>query len=413
MLPVSSRSGSPTSLGAALFTATSATCVTGLVVRDTATHWSVFGQAVILALIQLGGLGIIMAAAGFSLLSGRKITLRERGMMRDAFATQRVGGIVRLANFVFSVTLVVELLGAALMLPPLCTRYGMRGIWIAFFLSISAFCNAGFDVLGKSDTLFPSLTEFAADPTICLTVSALIVIGGIGFVTWNDIANNKLRFKRYSLQSKIILSTSLALIAAPTLFFFLFEYQQLPMTERLLASVFQSITPRTAGFNVEDMSSMTEPGQALTIILMLIGGSPGSTAGGIKTTTLAVLLANFTAISSRREEADIFGRRIEDDIIKQAGAILTMYVGLSLLGATVLCLIEGLPYLACLFECVSAIGTVGMTLGITPHLHAASRIILIAYMFLGRVGGLTLIFAAIEAPKKSHARLPREFVSVG
>ncbi|MBP3893459.1 MAG: Trk family potassium uptake protein [Atopobiaceae bacterium] len=413
MLPISSRSSTGTSFGTALFTATSATCVTGLVVRDTATHWSTFGQVVILALIQTGGLGIIMAAAGFSLLSGRRISLTERSMMRDVFATRRMGGIVRLATFVFAVTFAVELLGAVLMIPPLCKEYGLRGIWIAFFLSISAFCNAGFDILGTHDALFPSLSEFATNPVICLTICLLIVIGGIGFATWSDVSNNRLHFRRYSLQSKIILATSPFLIAVPALFFFLFEYPHLPMSERLLASVFQSITPRTAGFNVEDMSVMTEPGQALTIILMLIGGSPGSTAGGIKNTTLAVLLANFAAIASRRSEADIFGRRVEDSIIKQAGAILTMYVGLSLLGATALCLIEGLPYLACLFECVSAIGTVGMTVGITPQLHAASRIILIAYMFIGRVGGLTLIYAATESPKRNPAKLPRESVTVG
>lgn len=413
MLPISSRSGTATSFGTALFTATSATCVTGLVVRDTATHWSAFGQVVILALIQTGGFGIIMAAAGVLLLSGKKISLRERSMMRDTFATRRVGGIVRLATFVFTVTMAVELLGAILLAPSLCAEYGLRGIWIAVFLSISAFCNAGFDILGKHDALFPSLSEFATNPVICLAICALIVIGGIGFSTWSDISNNKLHFKRYSLQSKIILASSLFLIGIPTLFFFLFEYQHLPMTERLLASLFQSITPRTAGFNVEDMSVMTEPGQALTIILMLIGGSPGSTAGGIKSTTLAVLLANFMAICARRSEVDIFGRRIEDDVIKQAGAILTMYVALSLIGATVLCLIEGLPYLACLFEVVSAIGTVGMTVGITPQLSVASRIILIAYMFVGRVGGLTLIYAATENPKKNPARLPHEHVTVG
>lgn len=413
MLPISSRRGTVTSFGTALFTATSATCVTGLVVRDTATHWSPFGQAVILALIQTGGLGIIMAAAGFSLISGRRISLKERSMMREAFATRRVGGIVRLATFVFSVTIAVELLGALLMVPSLCMEYGPRGIWVAIFLSISAFCNAGFDILGKHDALFPSLSEFATNPIICLTICSLIVIGGIGFATWSDITNNKLRFRRYSLQSKIILMSSLFLITVPALFFFLFEYPHLPMAERLLASFFQSITARTAGFNVEDMSVMTEPGQALTIILMLIGGSPGSTAGGIKNTTLVVLLANFIAICYRRDEADIYGRRIGDDVIKQAGSILTLYVSLALLGATVLCLIEGLPYLACLFECVSAIGTVGITLGITPQLHVASRIILIAYMFVGRVGGLTLIYAATENPKRNPARLPREYVAVG
>ena len=413
MLPISSRSGTGTSFGTALFTATSATCVTGLIVQDTATHWSTFGQVVILALIQTGGFGIIMAAAGFSLLAGRKISLKERSMMRDTFATNRMSGIVRLANFVFGVTFAVELLGTALMTPPLYAEYGLRGIWIAFFLSISAFCNAGFDILGKSDALFPSLSEFATNPIICLTICLLIIVGGIGFATWSDISNKKLHFRRYSLQTKIILVSSLLLITIPALFFFLFEYPRLPLTERLLASVFQSVTPRTAGFNVEDMSVMTEPGQALTIILMLIGGSPGSTAGGIKNTTLVVLLANFAAIASRRSEADIFGRRIEDDIIKQAGAILTIYVSLSLLGATALCLIEGLPYLACLFECVSAIGTVGMTVGITPQLHTASRIILIAYMCVGRVGGLTLIYAAIENPKRNPAKLPREDVVVG
>jgi trk system potassium uptake protein TrkH len=387
--------------------------VTGLIVRDTATHWSTLGQVVILALIQTGGLGIIMAAAGFSLLAGRKISLRERSMMRDVFATRRVGGIVRLANFVFAVTFVVELLGAALMAPSLCAKYGLRGIWIAVFLSISAFCNAGFDILGTHDTLFPSLSEFATSPVICLTICWLIIVGGIGFATWSDLSTHGLHFRRYSLQSKVILTSSLFLVTVPALFFFLFEYQRLPMVERLLASLFQSITPRTAGFNVEDMSVMTEPGQALTIILMLIGGSPGSTAGGIKTTTLVVLIANFAAIASRRDEADIFGRRVEDGIIKQAGAILTMYVALSLLGATVLCLIEGLPYLDCLFECVSAIGTVGMTVGITPRLHVASRIILIVYMFVGRVGGLTLIYAATENPKRNPAKLPRENVTVG
>lgn len=260
MLPVSSRSGSPTSFGDALFTATSATCVTGLVVQDTGTHWSVFGKTVILALIQTGGLGIIMVAAGFSLLSGRKISLRERGMMRDAFTTQRVGGIVRLATFVFSVTFAIELLGAILMMPSLFAAYGPHGIWIACFLSVSAFCNAGFDVMGRDGTLFPSLTDFAADPAICLTICALIVVGGIGFVTWSDVANNRLRFRRYSLQSKIILTMSCFLIAAPALFFWLFEYRGLPATERILASLFQSVTTRTAGFNVEDMSAMSEPG---------------------------------------------------------------------------------------------------------------------------------------------------------
>ncbi len=412
-LPFSTRSGSPSSFADALFTAVSATCVTGLVVQDTATHWSFFGQSVILLMIQIGGLGVVMASASFALLSGRKISLKERSMMQEAFAAPRMEGIVRMATFILRVTFATELIGALIMMPTLCGEYGFNGIWMSLFVSISAFCNAGFDIMGRLGYLFPSLSAYATNPLICFTISALIVFGGIGFVTWNDISSNKGRFRRYSVQSKVIIMMTAILIILPALFFFFFEYHSLPPTERVLSSVFQSITTRTAGFNVEDMTKMSEPGQALTIILMLIGGSPGSTAGGIKTTTLAVLLANFIAVSFRKEEAHLFGRRLDDDVIKQAGAIFMMYVGLVLLGAVIICLIEGLPYLSCLFECASAIGTVGLSLGITPQLGIASRIILMMLMFLGRVGGLTVIYAATKDMRRSLSRLPHEHVTVG
>ena len=414
MMPFSSREGHFTPFSDALFTATSATCVTGLIVRDTATSWSPLGQAIILLMIQFGGLGVIMAAATFSLLSGRKITLKERSMMKDTFAASRLEGMVQLATFILRITFLVELTGAMLMMPILCSQYGPRGIWMAIFLSISAFCNAGFDVLGRHDALFPSLSAFATNPFVAITIMALIVLGGIGFVTWSDIVTNKRRIKRYSLQSKIILSTSAILIVLPAIFFFVFEYFDLPLGERLLASTFQSVTTRTAGFNVEDLSVMSEPGQALTIILMLIGGSPGSTAGGMKTTTLAILIANFSAVAMRKENTNLFNRRVDDDVVKLASAIFMMYIGLALLGAVIVCLAEGsIPYMACLFECASAIGTVGLTLGITPGLGTISRIVLMILMFLGRVGGLTLIYAATKPVRKGLSKLPHENVTVG
>lgn len=413
MLPFASRNGQPSSFSDAIFTATSATCVTGLIVKDTATSWSAFGQAVILMMIQVGGLGVVMAAASFSLLSGRRISLRERSMMQETFAAPRVEGVVRMAIFILRVTFAVEFVGALIMMPVLCSQFGLHGVWMSVFVSISAFCNAGFDIMGRLDYLFPSLSAYATNPVISIAIEMLIVCGGIGFVTWNDISKNKLRIKRYSMQSKVILSVSAVLIVLPAIFFFFFEYSNLPLLERLLASFFQSVTTRTAGFNVEDMSKMSEPGQALTILLMLTGGSPGSTAGGIKTTTLAVLIANFFAVSFRKEDANLFGRRIEDDIIKQASTIFIMYIGLTLLGAVIICLVEGLPYMSCLFECASAIGTVGLSLGITPTLGATSRVILMMLMFLGRVGGLTVIYAATKDMRRSLSKLPHEHITVG
>ncbi|MDO5107767.1 MAG: potassium transporter TrkG, partial [Coriobacteriaceae bacterium] len=325
----------------------------------------------------------------------------------------RVEGMARMAVFILEVTFATELLGAFAMMPTLCLEYGARGVWLAVFLSISAFCNAGFDIMGTPEAPYVSLTAYADNPSIVIAISLLIVLGGIGFFTWDDIVTNRGRFKRYSMQSKVILATTAILIVLPALYFFVFEYGDLPATERTLASLFQSVTTRTAGFNVEDLSTMSEPSQALTIILMLIGGSPGSTAGGVKTTTLAVLIANFISVCFRREETNLFGRRIVDDIVKQASAVFIMYVGLALLGGVTICLIEGLPYLSCLYECASAIGTVGLTCGITPSLGTISRIILMLFMFLGRVGGLTVVYAATKDLRRSFSRLPHEDITIG
>lgn len=413
MLPISSKSGTVTSFHDALFTATSAVCVTGLVVQDTATFWTLFGQIVILLLIQIGGLGVITTAVSFSLLSGRRISLMQRSVMQEAISAPKVGGIVRLTGFVLRTTLFLELLGAAVMMPTFISNHGLSGIWMAFFHSVSAFCNAGFDLTGTADAPYLSLTAYSASPTINITVMLLIIIGGIGFLTWEDIYKHHFHFKHYRLQSKVILVTTLILILLPATFFFLGDFSALPMRERILASLFQSVTPRTAGFNTVDLNLMTTTGRSIIILLMLIGGSPGSTAGGMKTTTFAVLIANALASFRRNESPHLFGRRIDASVVKNAATVLMMYATLFFGGAMIISVADNLPMSACLFETASAVGTVGLTLGITPELGLLSRYTLVILMFFGRVGGLTLIYAAMSGPNKNLSKLPQEKITVG
>ena len=413
MLPIATITGCVTPFNEALFTATSAVCVTGLIIQDTGSYWSGFGQAVILTLIQIGGLGVITVAASFALLSGRKISLMQRSTMQDAISAPKVGGIVRLTRFILWGTFLIELLGALAMLPVFCCDYGWRGIWMAVFHSISAFCNAGFDILGTKSNLYPSLTGYASSPSINFTIMLLIVTVGIGFLTWDDIWENKWHFRHYRMQSKVILVTTSLLIALPAAFFFFTDFSALPTERRLLTSLFQSVTPRTAGFNTVALPAMSSASQGLMVLLMLIGGSPGSTAGGIKTTTLAVLLANAAATFRQCENAQLFGRRIDYSTIKTATTILTMYLTLFFGGAVFISTYENLPLVSCLFETASAVGTVGLTLGITPQLHIPSQIVLITLMYLGRVGGLTLIYAALSGEKTINARLPLEKITTG
>ena len=396
-----------------LFTATSAVCVTGLVVHDTGSYWSAFGQAVILILIQIGGLGVITVAASFALLSGRKISLMQRSTMQEAIAAPKIGGIVRLTGFVLKATLIFELSGAVIMMPVLCKDYGVKGVWLAVFHSISAFCNAGFDILGTDASKYVSLTQYVNCTSINLAVIFLIVIGGIGFLTWEDIYTNKLHFRRYRMQSKVILITSAILIIVPALYFFFFDLNNLPIKQRILSSLFQSVTTRTAGFNTVDLTALQEPSVATMIVLMIIGGSPGSTAGGIKTTTVAVLIANSLATFGRKDSSHFFKRRIDNQVVKNASTILIMYLVLSFTGAVAISTAEKIPFLKCLFETSSAIGTVGLTLGITPELGLFSQLILILLMFCGRVGGLTLIYAAISNTKKNISKYPLEHITVG
>lgn len=413
MLPISSAERVITPFNEALFTSTSAVCVTGLVVKDTGSYWSSFGQAVIITLIQIGGLGVVTIAASFSMLAGRRISLMQRSTMQDAISAPKVGGIVKLTKFIITGTFIIEAVGAVSMMPVFCKNFGAKGIWMSVFHSVSAFCNAGFDILGTEGNQFCSLTPYTSNPVINITVMLLIVIGGIGFLTWDDICNNKFKIKKYSMQSKIILLTSLILILLPAIYFFIFDYSDYSIGNRLLASLFQSVTTRTAGFNTTDLTKLTRPSQAIMIFLMLVGGSPGSTAGGLKTTTMAVLILNAFACFKRKENVCAFGRRIDDSVIKNAATIVMMYITLFFIGGVSICTIEKLPLVASLFETASAIGTVGLTLGITPKLSLASQIILIILMYLGRVGGLTLIHATLSVKKQINAKLPLDKITVG
>ena len=412
MLPISSRSGTVTPLLDCLFTSTSAVCVTGLIVYDTATHWSVFGQAVILLLIQIGGMGVVTVAVAITMASGRRISLMQRSTMQDAISAPQVGGIVRFTGFILKGIFLFELLGALALMTVFIPEYGPKGIWLAVFHAISAFCNAGFDLMGTQSP-FSSLTAYAGNPTVNITVMLLIVIGGIGFLTWQDIRRNGIHFQRYRMQSKVILTVSGILIVLPALYFFFFEFSQLPPPQRFWGSLFQSVTPRTAGFNTLDLTQLSETGRMLTCLLMITGGSPGSTAGGMKTTTLAVLVSCAIAVFRKRENGRFFGRRIADETVKNAVTVFLLYLALFLAGGMIISRVENLPLITCLFESASAVGTVGLTLGITPGLGSISKTILILLMFFGRVGGLTLIFATLPATKNTLSKLPLEKITVG
>ena len=413
MLPISSKSGVVTPFNQALFTSTSAVCVTGLVLNDTGSYWSVFGQAVILLLIQIGGLGVVTVAVSLAMLSGKRISLIQRSTLQDAISAPKVGGVVRLTRFILCGTAITELIGMLLMLPVFCRDYGLKGIWMSMFHSVSAFCNAGFDILGTAEKPFVSLTGYANNPLINITVMLLIIIGGIGFFTWNDVCTNKLRFRRYSLQSKIVLSTTLILIVAPAVWYFIFDFSDMPIGDGVLGSLFQAVTPRTAGFNTYDLNKLSSSSKAIMIFLMLVGGSPSSTAGGMKTTTLAVLTLSALSTFKKKENAEIFDRRIDNSVIKNAATVFAMYCSLFFVGGVAICSIEGFSLSDCLFETASAVGTVGLTLGITPELGIASQLILVALMFLGRVGGLTFVYATIVEKRRSGAKYPLEKITVG
>lgn len=412
MLPISSQSRTVTPFKDTLFTAVSASCVTGLIVKDTATHWSLFGQAVVLTMIQIGGMGVITIGLMITRLSGKKIGLGFRGMMQDSISAPQVGGILSLTKFILKMTALFELTGAALLYPVFCRDFGaVKGIWYSLFHSVSAFCNAGFDLMGVREP-FSSLTSYGDNIYVNTVIMLLIIIGGIGFLTWDDVVQHRHHFKKYRLQTKVVLVTSGLLILLPAVFFFFAEYSGESVKERVLHSFFQSVTARTAGFNTSDFSVMRETSAIFMTVLMLIGGCSGSTAGGMKTSTVAVLFLSAMSVFRRKNDVECFNRRISPDTIRTAGAILFMYISLFLSTGIAVSLIESLPLISCLFETGSALGTAGLTVGITTSLSLPSHIILMILMFAGRVGGLTLIYAAF-ASNNDVSRLPQEKVTVG
>ena len=413
-LPVSAREGQELSFADSLFTATSAVCVTGLAVRDTAGCFSPFGQAVLLLLIQIGGMGVVTVAVSIAVFSGRKIGLMQRGLMQESIAAPDLGGVVRLTRFILQITLCAELAGAALLYFPMAQKVGYgRGLWYALFHSVSAFCNAGFDLMGGG-----SLSAFAASPLVNLTVCALILFGGLGFLTWEDVRVHGWQLRRYRMQSKVILAASLLLLVLPFAYFYGYEFRRScwgirSEGERLLLSLFQTVTPRTAGFNTADLALLSDSGRAVTILLMLCGGAPGSTAGGMKLTTMAVLFASAEAVFRRDAECRLFDRRVPQETVRSGAAVALLYLSLLMAGGILMSCTEGIPLSLCLFECASAICTVGLSVGLTASLGAVSRTILILLMFLGRVGALTLVFATLNPTRNDAARYPKENITVG
>lgn len=416
-LPIASRSGEWTPYINSIYTATSATCVTGLVIYDTFAHWTIFGQIVILCLIQVGGIGFMTLVSMMSIVLKRHIGLYERKLIMQSTGTLKISGAVRLIKRVILGTFLFEGIGALLLSFRFVPDMGLfRGIYNGVFHSVSAFCNAGFDLMGRFDK-FSSLTSYAGDPLVNFTVVGLIVVGGIGFFVWSDLYNCRFRFRKLQLHSKVVLTATIALIAVSTLAFFLMEYnhafREMNTGNKVMASVFQAVTPRTAGFNTVDLNSLSEGGGILTIVLMFIGGSPGSTAGGIKTTTLVVLIIEALASARQSSQIAVFKRRLDEGVLRQASAIVTIYLLAVIVSTLVICTIDPFSMKQVLFEVVSAVGTVGLSLGITPSLSMASKIIIMILMFAGRVGGLS--FALIIAQKKTAVPInrPTEKVMIG
>ena len=418
--PFSSRMHEWTPFINSLFTATSASCVTGLVVLDTHSHWSFFGQLIIICLIQIGGLGVMTFIAMFSLFFKRKFSLGQRRLLMQAAGSLEISGMAKLLRRIIHGTAIIEGIGAGLLCFVFIPRFGfLRGLWYAIFHSISAFCNAGFDLLGRPGSQFVSFSEpeFRFDPILNFTVMGLIVVGGIGFIVWRDIATHGIHFQRYELHSKIALTTTAILLVGATVLFVIFEhnhaFEGFTTGQAIMAAMFQAVTPRTAGFNTCDLSKLSESGRLLTTMLMFIGGSPGSTAGGIKTTTFAVLILTTIASARREQNVTVFRRRFDNDILIQASAIFTIYGVMLLTGVLIISAIEPFSLTEIMFEATSAIGTVGLTLGITPKLCFVSKCILIFLMFAGRVGGLSFMLVLAERRKTVPISRPKAQILIG
>lgn len=416
MTPAASRAGEMTDFLTALFTATSSTCVTGLVVTDTFMHWSRFGHIIILTLIQIGGLGFITLGFGFSLFLRRKISLRQRGLLRESVNVLNWDGIVKLAKRIIQGTVLFEGIGAVIL--TLCFLPKMKfteALFYGVFHSISAFCNAGFDLMGQFG--FSSFVGYNTNWVVCLTLIALILIGGIGFFVWNDLYLHKWHFRKYALHTKIVLCTTAILTLGGAVLFFLLEknhlFADMSNSSAVLNALFCSVTPRTAGFNSIDTGALTETSKLLTIILMFIGGCPGSTAGGIKVTTLVVLLLYLKSTLSRADSVNIFGRSIQKEAVLKAASVFTMNLFLSMVATFLICSLQNLDLTAIIFEVVSAISTVGMSTGITSGLTIPGKMIIILLMYIGRVGSLSFAMSFTDKKKLAHVRQPAEPISIG
>lgn len=416
-LPFSSRDGQWTNFLDSLFTATSATCVTGLVVFDTFRHWSIIGQLVILVLIQIGGMGFISIGVAFSMLLHKKIGLRQRDLMQESVNALEIGGIVRLFSVIIRGTFLIEGIGAVLLAIRFIPDFGiLRGIYFSVFHSISAFCNAGFDLMGINEE-YSSFTKYVADPLVNITIMLLIIIGGIGFTIWNEVRIKKLKFSRYSLHAKIVISTTLILVFGGGLFMYIFEKNNtiagMDTPGAIFASLFGSVTARTAGFNTVDTAALTPESKLLTIVLMFIGGSPGSTAGGIKTTTMAVMIIYIVSYLRGCNGCNVFGRKISSEVIKKAGMVLIINLVLGLTAVIAILATSNMKMDDVLFEVYSAISTVGMTTGITRDLNTVGRIIIIIMMYCGRIGSMTFVLSFVHRPDKANIELPEEKVIIG
>ncbi|MDQ7844623.1 MAG: TrkH family potassium uptake protein [Armatimonadota bacterium] len=411
-LPVAAEDGQATPFLTALFTATSATCVTGLVVVDTADHWSTFGEIVVLLLIQLGGLGYMTVATLMAMAIGRRIGLRQRLVLQEAYNLYTVGGVVRFTRTVVLATLAIEGAGALLLLLRWGPELGwLRGAYYAVFHSVSAFNNAGFDLWGG----FRSFTPFVGDLPVNLILALLIILGGLGFTVLVDLR----RPERLTLHGKVVLATTAALILAGTVLILLLEFRNpatlgpLPGWQKVLAAFFQSVTPRTAGFNTLDMGRMLEPTLMLLIALMFIGASPGGTGGGIKTTTFIAPLAVILAMLRGRPDPELFWRRLPPVVVYKAVTIALVGLAFVVTMGTALSSTEGVDLIDALFEVTSAFGTVGLSTGLTPHLSTVGRIIVMITVFIGRVGLLTMAFALTRRQRQGYFRYPEERILIG
>ena len=417
MLPWATRQGAHTSLLDAFFTAVSATCVTGLVAADTWSHWTIFGQFVILAMIQIGGLGFITIASLFFFMTKRQMNLSQRFVLQDSISAFHNGGVVRLVKKVLAGTVLIEGIGAMLLSIRFVPKFGViRGIYYGIFHAVSAFCNAGFDLMGCMEP-YSSFTGYYNDVLITAVLSSLILIGGIGFIVWDDVSLYRLQFRRYSLQSKIVLWATGLLVLVPGILFFLTEYHGLMehyrFGERICASLFSAVTPRTAGFNSIDTAGLSDAGYLLTVILMFIGGGPGSTAGGIKITTVMILVLSCVASMRRERSIHIFGRRIDHDSVARAANVFMVNLALALSVTFFICLTQNLPIRSILFETISAISTVGMSTGVTRDLNVLSKLLIALLMFCGRVGSLSFALALTSHKQEPPAKLPLEQITIG